>query len=375
MTTVTGNLVTSNIANRRQNMTYKVSTTALTGKGVVPIKGGKHYPKEPTIYFTREAWVKQCHLVDKCTKEVGWFALVDYDPTDESFTIDEIVIPVQTVTATETDIGKEALADAAMALIEQGKDTSRMYAWFHSHVNMGVGPSGQDEYQVEDFLEDLADQPTIPAFIRGIQNKKGDLKLDVYYVQHGIAFQNVDHYVLYDDDPQWAKDVDALIKENVKDPVTYAPYTYPGVGYKPPAGKLNTGHGNGANTEKSERNSGGFRDYKGGGYGGYAPGYRNGYPYWDEYDDAYDTVYGGLGTAVALTQLAEDVPDLPLPVVMSTADQYNMEVVYNGKGNTEVLLDTDGHLYICDAKGDVYDYEEYTETFGDVGAPTAFHYD
>ena len=361
MTAVTGNLVTNNIANRRQNMTYKVSTTALTGKGVIPIKGGKHYPKEPTIYFTREAWVKQCHLVDKCTKEVGWFALVDYDPSDESFTIDEIVIPVQTVTATETDIGKEALADAAMALIAQGKDTSRMYAWFHSHVNMGVGPSGQDEYQVEDFLEDLADQPEIPAFIRGIQNKQGALKLDVYYVRHGIAFQNVDHYVLYDDDPQWAKDIDALIKENVKDPVV-APYTYAGVGYKPPAGKLNTGYGAGVRDANANL---GFRDYKGGGYG---------YNHWDEYDEMDQFEGFRSHPPIALTQLSEDLPELPIPLIMSTQEQYDMEVVYTGKGNTEVLLDAFGQLYICDAKGDVYDYEDYTEAFGDVSTGTPFQY-
>jgi hypothetical protein len=302
--------------------------------------------------------VKQCHLVAKCSKEVGWFALVDYDPVDETFVIDEIVIPEQIVTATETNIGKEDLANAAMKLIEAGKDTSRMYAWFHSHVNMGVGPSGQDEYQVEDFLEDLADQPTVPAFIRGIQNKRGELKLDVYYVQHGIAFQNVDHYVLYDDDPQWTKDIDDIIKDNVKEQV-YQSYVYPGVGYKPPAGKPNEVNAGG--------NVRGFRGYQGSDYG---------YPY---EDDVYDDVYGnGYGSPVMdmglqqLTQQAADIPELPIPLSFTTAEVYNMEVVYNGTGNVEVLLDETGSLYVCDAKGDVYVYDEYTEAFGDVGVPTTF---
>ena len=87
------------IANRRDSMKYRISTTSTTASGVIAIKGATKYPDEPSIYFTREAWVKQCHLVRKCDKEVGWFALVDYDEEHNSFTITELVIPCQEVTS------------------------------------------------------------------------------------------------------------------------------------------------------------------------------------------------------------------------------------------------------------------------------------
>jgi hypothetical protein len=341
---------TKNLTEQRKKMTYKVDTCSTTQTGVVPIRGGKKYPEEPSIFFTREAWVKQCRIVEKCPLEVGWFALVDHDEDDNSFTITELIIPEQIVTATETDIGKEALADAAMLLINQGKDTSKMYAWFHSHVNMGVGPSAQDELQVEDFLEDLADQLEIPAFIRGIQNKQGALKLDVYYVQHGIAYQNVEHYVLHDDDPQWEKDIDTTLLANVKTR-TYAP-TYNNAyrgngGALPPAGKPLNQFGGGSEIA----NVNGFRRGN----------------YWDDYDDVYGNEYYGDSYAHrVLTTSASDTPNLPQPVNLPYMAQYDMDIVYNVSGNSEVLMDNAGKLWFCDGKNDLYDYDEYVEAYGDL---------
>jgi hypothetical protein len=53
---------------------------------------------------------------------------------------------------------------------------------------MPVSPSQQDEDQIEEFIEALADVPEVPVFIRGIINKNGDEKVDVYYIQEGVAF-------------------------------------------------------------------------------------------------------------------------------------------------------------------------------------------
>ena len=339
-------------------MKYKVSTVSTTASGVVPIKGATKYPGEPTIYFTREAWVKQCHLVDKCPMEVGWFALVDYNEEFNSFTITELVIPCQEVTAAETDIGKEDLADAAIELIEAGKDTSKMYAWFHSHVNMTVSPSGQDEFQVEDFLEDLADQPEVPAFIRGIQNKAGDLKLDVYYIQHGIAYQNVEFYVIHDDDPQWHKDIEAEILTKVTTR-TYNTYNYGSGGNRSAAGKSQNGSAN-----PNSANAG--RAYGGGGYGGYDDTYDNPYdPY--GYDD-FDSYSGAVevGTSV------DDNEGLLTALEELTIDDQafeKLQLIYTAtRDNTEVFQTPEGKLVICETAGDMYDYEDYTAIFGEIDA-------
>lgn len=339
---------TPTVATRRQNMKYKVSTVSTTASGVVPIKGATAYPEEPSIFFTREAWVKQCHLVDKCKKEVGWFALVDYDEKYNSFTITELVIPNQVVTVAETDIGKEDLADAAMELIEAGKDTSKMFAWFHSHVDMGVGPSPQDEYQVEDFLEDLADQPEVPAFIRGIQNKRGDLKLDVYYIQHGVAYQNVDYMVIHNDDPQWYKDIEAEIKTKVTER-THQQYNYGSGGNRNKAGK-----------SRAPAHTSGRNPYQGGdqyAYQGAYDGY--GSDWWDN-DDIYAD-----GTPVETIVDNVDTPKSLIPLEIDAVDYNKLEIVHQTT-NAEVMLGPDGQLLICDSIGDVYDYQEYTEVMGET---------
>lgn len=348
-TGVTGGFHTKpSITERRKQMRFKISTTSTTASGVVPIRGATRYPDEPTIYFTREAWVKQCHLVDKCSKEVGWFALVDYNEDGNSFTITELVIPKQEVTAAETDIGKENLADAAMELIEQGKDTSKMFAWFHSHVNMGVSPSVQDEFQVEDFLEDLADQPEVPAFIRGIQNKKGELKLDVYYIQHGVAYQNVNFYVIHDDDPQWRVDIEAEIAAKVTERTCYNDYYSFGYG----------GQGGGRqNVGKSEvKNANGNERKELGNNWDFDSGFRRSYDYWDQYD-TYNQ-----------HNKVKDPKTRVLGAVEVTQEEYfDMTIVYQGTDNIDVLSSDDGQLWVCDGSGDFYYYDDYIETFGDIG--------
>jgi len=332
----------SKIKSQRDKMTYRVNTSSLQGTGIVPIQGAKlPYPDEPQVHFTREAWVKQCHLVDRCSKEVGWFALVDHYDDTNVFVVHEIIIPKQQVSEAETNIGKNDLADAAMELIELGKDTSKMIAWFHSHVNMSVTPSGQDEYQVEDFLEDLAGQPEIPAFIRGIQNKKGDLKIDVYYINYGIAYQNVDHFIQYDDDPQWTKDIDAEIKTKVTDQPAYS--------YVPKV-PVNGG--------PMLANSF-YDDYYGRGY--------NDRVRQDAYydDDGFD--HTPLEQAVQQHVENADVPpaDLkPKTGIMHSTAWWNMDTVYETTDGLEVLEDVTGELYICTPDGELYDYNEYTEACG-----------
>lgn len=367
---------------RRAQLKYKVSTTSTTAKGVVPIRGATKYPAQPEIYFTREAWVKQCHLVKMCSKEVGWFGLVDYDEQENVFTITELVIPCQEVTSAETNIGKEDLADAAMELIEQGKDTGKLYAWFHSHVNMGVSPSPQDEYQVEDYLEDLADQPEVPAFIRGIQNKAGDLKLDVYFIQHGVAYQNVDFYVVHDDDPQWLVDIESEIKLKV----TERKYSY----YND-YGYTSSGHGGGRQqTGKSQSASsgasGGSAANSGYTYGsgrqqsipgwGYEDGFRsNAWRYDDSdpnsyysqiWEDDYDDVEPVETSYPVVTQ--QDAPIAPKRTVFSNKELEEMEIIFMSPDYIEVMCDPKGQLWVCDERGDMYNYEAYTEVYGEIAS-------
>ena len=157
------------------------------------------------------------YIVNQCAKEVGWMCTVK-DLGDNQFYIDQIYLPSQMVTHTETDIDPDSLAEVYMEIANNGGDPSTMYAWFHSHVDMEVSPSPQDEKQAEIFLQ------TLPVLIRGIMNKQGAMKVDVYLRDQGIAFTRVavliDHPTLSTEEKTA---LDTLIKARVKEqpPVVY----------------------------------------------------------------------------------------------------------------------------------------------------------
>ena len=189
-------------------------------------------PAEPTILYSPEVQQKMTYIVEQCKKEVGWMCLVD-KLDEETYYIYDVFVPKQEVSAVETDIESEAMADLAMEIMDAGGDIEDMYGWFHSHVNMGVSPSGQDETQVEEFLE------SCPVFIRGIINKRGESKIDVYYRDHGICYTNVPTEVYIPElSKELKKEIDATLKANVTE-VVYQTQTYTGGYYQQGVWKAN----------------------------------------------------------------------------------------------------------------------------------------
>lgn len=199
------------IAQQRAENDYEVDTGHMVAKVTPIVKRTDRpaLPKTPTVLYTPEVKEQMDYIVKKCTQEVGWMGLVD-DLGDNTYLIYEIFVPRQQVHGAETDISAEAMAELAMELIDDGHDTSKLYAWFHSHVNMSVSPSMQDEMQVEEFVE------SSPVFIRGIVNKRGESKVDVYYRDHGVAFNCVNTGVHYKALEKSDHDhLDELLKQNV----------------------------------------------------------------------------------------------------------------------------------------------------------------
>lgn len=235
-TTTTGNTTTAKATVQRPRSKYTIQTSAMT-PGVHPILERERMNViAPTVYFTPQAYEQMRHIVDICPKEVGWFFLVQ-ELDDGDFLLDSIYIPKQEVTATETDIDADAMTELALKLLDEGKDPSKLYAWFHSHVNMGVSPSGQDEHQVEDYLN------VCPVFIRGIVNKKGDMKVDVYYPEYGVAFTCVKTRINYEgiDDTKKAE-LSALVKKNVSDAYVGTQFGQLGNGFSQRRANINSSY-------------------------------------------------------------------------------------------------------------------------------------
>ena len=142
--------------------------------------------KSPIVFFSDFAWAQLWNIVDICEKEVGWFGLVE-ELEGGNYMIEELFVPEQEVSGTTTDIEPEDLAKLVEQLESEGKDSSKLRYWGHSHVNMDVRPSGTDEDQIEEYLDHCE------WFIRGIHNKKRSSKVDVYNVEAGLVHQCVEN--------------------------------------------------------------------------------------------------------------------------------------------------------------------------------------
>lgn len=144
--------------------------------------------KVPRIGIMSDALAKMFVYVDECSDEIGWLGTVK-QINEKYYIIEDVFLFDQNVHGTTTEITPEGLSEFAEELLkrEDGLEIwNNLKMWGHSHVNMSVTPSGQDDKQMKEFGEIGHDW-----FIRLICNKKGDMKLDFFDYKHGIAFLDV----------------------------------------------------------------------------------------------------------------------------------------------------------------------------------------
>ena len=185
----------------------------------------------PRVFYLPEVYDVIKFLVAYCKKEVGWLGMVEQIGND--YVVTEVFVPEQIVHGAETDIDAEAMAALVMELLDANKDSSKLYYWGHSHVDMGVTPSGQDETQIDEYLVDC------PKFIRGIYNKRGDTKVDVFHRDDGVVWQCVENRIWSpglskEQYEQWKALVDENVTEYVYQPSwhgrSWQPQGTPGLG-------------------------------------------------------------------------------------------------------------------------------------------------
>lgn len=200
----------------KKQFKYPVRSTATSSKStpiVVPTP-----PKAPNVLYTAKVWDTIQFLIDYNDEEVGWLGTVDRLPNGDLL-IDEIFVPKQKVHGAETEIDTEAYHALCHLLLESDRyadaeGNPRLIYWGHSHVDMNVSPSGQDEEQVAEYLEET------PLFIRGIYNKKGASKVDVYDVTQNVVHQCVEEKIRYNG---LSQEELAALKRLVDDNVISAP--------------------------------------------------------------------------------------------------------------------------------------------------------
>jgi hypothetical protein len=163
----------------------------------------------PRVLYTPEVWSIIQLAIAHCEVEIGWLGLVrKHNETD--YLVYDVFIPKQTVSHTETDIDESAMSALANEIFAAGEDPGNLYYWGHSHVDMGVQPSGQDEAQVAIYLDSL------PVLIRGIYNKRGESNVCVFDTEQHVVFERVENgiYALSDEGASaWIEHIDKNVKQ------------------------------------------------------------------------------------------------------------------------------------------------------------------
>jgi len=170
----------------------------------------KYIGIEPEILISNRAWSKMTQYVKLVDSEIGWLGTVEID--DNIFTIKDVFLVKQEVNKVTCEIDPDALIEMYEERIKQGLSVGDILFWGHSHNNMSVSPSGQDNNQFEEFAENNK------YFIRLIMNKRGEVNIALLDSEKEIIFENLDFEFAYED-----SDVDIL--KEIEEKVTEKSYT------------------------------------------------------------------------------------------------------------------------------------------------------
>ena len=141
------------------------------------------------ITFTPIAYAKMIMLLQDFSSEVAWHGVVER-PSDSEFIITDILVYPQEVTGATVNTDQESYQ---RWLMELDDDTAnKLHMQGHSHVNMGVTPSGVDLTHQEGILAQLKNND---FYIFMIWNKSLKYTVKVYDLATNTLYENEDLYL------------------------------------------------------------------------------------------------------------------------------------------------------------------------------------
>ena len=234
--------------------------------------------RKAKVFFSDIAWRKMQALISDFNSEVGWHGLAyrgEDEDKDEYYITDIIVYP-QEVTGTTVTTDQDEYQNWLMSFEDDIFNNIRFQG--HSHVNMGVTPSGTDWALYKGILDQLNDDM---FYIFMIWNKSGAKTVLIYDMKKNVLFETGDVSIEVSDSEGFF----SFMKE-AKEVVKTRTYNY----NKPQSSVPEKKGKDEKKTEKDkEKESKGAKKYK------TCAGYGYGYGYngsWDEEWDDTDAYYG-----------------------------------------------------------------------------------
>lgn len=199
--------------------------------------------RKAKLYFYECAWFKMQMLVKEFSKEVAWHGVAKRgdDPEKDEYYISDILVYPQEVTGATVNTDQEKYQLWLMNHDDEVFNNIRMQG--HSHVNMGVTPSGVDLSHQEKILDQLDDDM---FYIFMIWNKSGDKNIKIYDLAKNTLFETFDITIeILDDETgitRFLKTAKEMVKDKPAVTTTYGGYqggAYRGVAYS--GGSYNSG--------------------------------------------------------------------------------------------------------------------------------------
>jgi len=149
-------------------------------------------PTYPKVVLTSLAFVKMVSsLKVKQVEDLEYMFLGEVEKIDNTkFVIQDIVFTPQLVTGATVETDDEKYVDWLTQNYPHPKSRKKIRLHGHSHVNMGVTPSGEDNKQLSRFIDQISD-----FFIQLIINKKGDYTLNLFNKETNLIYEKLDLYL------------------------------------------------------------------------------------------------------------------------------------------------------------------------------------
>ena len=140
-------------------------------------------PSKPRIIYSPLAWTKQTLLILSQSGEVGWHGIVE-NKGDNVFVITDILVYPQMVSS--ATVTTDELTYSNWLGGQPDDIFPKIRAHFHSHVNMGVVPSGVDEKDKESIVSQMKEGRDYYIFM--IWNKRFEFSADIYDAVNVVRF-------------------------------------------------------------------------------------------------------------------------------------------------------------------------------------------
>lgn len=193
--------------------------------------------KTPIILITNKDLARIKYIVDLAPQEAQWFHRVERKIHEEYifYHIYEMYIPEQYCSAAEVDTDPMMMMNFYKDLKKKHGDNtneimSNMTCWSHSHHNMGVNPSRQDNEQFKTQVELASKQNKTDPQLMMIFNKKNKYYCRLWDPELSLMFENPNMETIgYD-----FSDVKEQAKVKFKKKIVTIPqrkHTFPGSSY------------------------------------------------------------------------------------------------------------------------------------------------